>query len=83
MTRLLRGRTVTLLDDLNADTVTDTQPNAGVTRATARWTTDEDAKLTRAVANTSEARQGVQDRLGRTCRADSGSNENTVLAQMA
>jgi hypothetical protein len=30
MTRLLRGKTVAPLDDLNTDTVTDTQPNAGV-----------------------------------------------------
>jgi hypothetical protein len=37
----------------DADPVTtDTQTNAGETRATARWTLEEDAKLTSAVANT-------------------------------
>jgi hypothetical protein len=49
-------------DDLNADTVTDTQPNAGATRATSRWTSDEDAKLTRAVANTSKKKHGKEYR---------------------
>jgi hypothetical protein len=49
-------------DDLNADLETDTQPNAGATRATARWTTDEDAKLTLAVANTSKKRHGKEYR---------------------
>jgi myb proto-oncogene protein len=34
--------------------VTGTQPNAGATRATGSWTSEEDAKLTRAVANTSK-----------------------------
>jgi hypothetical protein len=54
--------------DTNADAVTDTQPNTGAsTWATCRWTTDEDAKLTSAVANTSKkkwertvARIGIQ-----------------------
>jgi hypothetical protein len=45
-------------DGDDADAVTDTQPNDGKTRATARWTTDEDAKLTRAVANTSKKKHG-------------------------
>jgi hypothetical protein len=49
-------------DDLNADTVTDTQPNAGATRATARWTTDEDVQLTTAVANTSKKKYGKEYR---------------------
>jgi hypothetical protein len=35
----------------DADPVTDTQPNTG---ATGRWTLEEDAKLTRAVSNTSK-----------------------------
>jgi hypothetical protein len=45
------------IDDANAnaDPSTDTQPNAGgATRATRRWTLEEDANLTRAVANTSK-----------------------------
>jgi hypothetical protein len=33
----------------NVDPVTDTQPNAVATRATGRWTLDEDAKLTSVV----------------------------------
>jgi hypothetical protein len=45
-------------DDLNADAVTDTQPNDGATRATARWTTDEDVQLTSAVTNTSKKKYG-------------------------
>jgi hypothetical protein len=45
-------------DDVNADPVTDTQPNAGVTRATGRWTVDEDVNLTTAVANTSKKKWG-------------------------
>jgi hypothetical protein len=48
-------------DDINAnaDAVTDTQPNDGATRATARsWTTDEDAQLTSAVTNTSKKKCG-------------------------
>jgi hypothetical protein len=47
-------------DDANADAVTDTQPNAvGSNRTTARlWTTDEDAQLTSAVANTSKKKWG-------------------------
>jgi hypothetical protein len=43
-------------DDTNADPLMDTQPNARATRA--RWTTDEDAHLTSAVANTSERKWG-------------------------
>jgi hypothetical protein len=39
-------------DDANAVLVTDTQPNAGPTRAAARWTPEEDAKLTDAVTDT-------------------------------
>jgi hypothetical protein len=42
----------------NADSVTDTQPNAGATWATGSWTYEEDAKLTRAVANTSKKKRG-------------------------
>jgi hypothetical protein len=45
-------------DDTNADPVMDTQPNAAVTRATARWTSDEDAKLTRAITSTSKMKRG-------------------------
>jgi hypothetical protein len=41
----------------NADPVTDTQPNAG---ATGGWTLEEDAKLTRAVANTSKKKSGEE-----------------------
>jgi hypothetical protein len=40
--------------DANADPVTNTQPNAGATRATGRWTLEEDGELTRAFANTSK-----------------------------
>jgi hypothetical protein len=46
-------------DDVNADTVMDTQPNAG---ATGRWTLEENAKLTRAVANTSKKKHGKEYR---------------------
>jgi hypothetical protein len=46
-------------DDANTDSMTDTQPNAGSrTRATGSWTLEEDAKLTRAVANTSKKKHG-------------------------
>jgi general stress protein YciG len=50
------------IDDANADSVTDTQPNAGAsTRATRRsWASEEDAKLTRAVADTSKKRCGKE-----------------------
>jgi hypothetical protein len=41
----------------NADPMTDTQPNAG---ATGSWTLQEDAKLTRAVANTSKKKWGKE-----------------------
>jgi hypothetical protein len=46
-------------DDTNAnsDPVTDTQPKAGATR---RWTLEEDAKLTRAVANISKKKWGKE-----------------------
>jgi hypothetical protein len=43
-------------DDTNADPETDTQPNAGATRR--HWTSDEDAKLTSAVTNTSKMKLG-------------------------
>jgi uncharacterized protein YbdZ (MbtH family) len=42
-------------DDTNADSVTDTQPNAG---ATGCWTLEEDAKLTRAMKNTCKKKHG-------------------------
>jgi hypothetical protein len=44
-------------DDTNADPETDTQPNAA---ATGSWTLQEDAKLTRAVANTSKKKRGKE-----------------------
>jgi hypothetical protein len=47
-------------DDTNADPVTDTQPNAGATRATGSWTLEEDAKLTSAVTNTGKKRWGKE-----------------------
>jgi hypothetical protein len=45
------------IDGANADSVTDTQPNAG---ATGSWTSEEDAKLTSAVANTSKRKIGKE-----------------------
>jgi hypothetical protein len=45
-------------DDANAHPVMDTQPHAVATRATGRWTTDEDAKLTSAVASTFKKKWG-------------------------
>jgi hypothetical protein len=45
-------------DDGNTDPVTDTQPNAGATRAAARWTPEEDAKLTDAVTDTCKKKWG-------------------------
>jgi hypothetical protein len=45
-------------DDANVDPVMDAQPKAVATRATGCWTTDEDAKLTSAVATTSEKKWG-------------------------
>jgi hypothetical protein len=39
-------------DTVNTDPMVDTQPNAGATRATGHWTSEEDAKLTSAVSNT-------------------------------
>jgi myb proto-oncogene protein len=45
----------------NADPVTDTQPNVRPsTRATGSWTSDEDAKLTSAVKNTSKKKHGKE-----------------------
>jgi hypothetical protein len=44
----------------NADPVTDTQPKTVATRATGRWTTDEDAELTRAVTKTSKKKHGKE-----------------------
>jgi hypothetical protein len=44
--------------DANADPGTNTQPNAGATRATGRWTLEEDAELTYAAANTSKKKHG-------------------------
>jgi hypothetical protein len=45
-------------DDASVDPVMDTQPNVVATRATGRWTTDEDAKLTSTVASTSKKMWG-------------------------
>jgi hypothetical protein len=48
-------------DDVNADPVTDAQPNVVATRATGpRWTTGEVAQLTCAVANTPKKKWGNQ-----------------------
>jgi hypothetical protein len=47
--------------DANADTVTETQSNPMATRATARWTPEEDAKLTSGVANTHNTKSGKRD----------------------
>jgi hypothetical protein len=45
--------------DAKADPVTDAQPSAGAsTRSTGSWTQEEDAKLTRALANTYKKRWG-------------------------
>jgi myb proto-oncogene protein len=51
-----------LADDANAnaDPLTDTRPNAGATQAFRRWTLEEDAKLTRAVTNTSKKKWGKE-----------------------
>jgi hypothetical protein len=48
-------------DDVNVDAASDTQPNAAATRATGSWTSDEDATLTSAVANTSKKKGGNWD----------------------
>jgi hypothetical protein len=48
------------VDDANAESVMDTQPNAG---ATGRWTLEEDAELTRAVANTPKKKYGKEYRI--------------------
>jgi hypothetical protein len=47
-------------DDANVDRVTDTQPKAGAFRAAGRWTLEEDAKLTRVVANTPKKKWGKE-----------------------
>jgi hypothetical protein len=39
-------------DDVNADLVTDTQPNAGATTMNRHWTLEEDATLTSVFVNT-------------------------------
>jgi hypothetical protein len=48
-------------DEVNADTLTDTQSNAGASnRATRRlWTLEEDARLTDAVDNTTKKKYGI------------------------
>jgi hypothetical protein len=48
------------VDDSNADPVTNTQSNAGATRATGRWTLEKDAELTHAVANKSKKKYGKE-----------------------
>jgi hypothetical protein len=50
-------------DDANADLVMDTPPNAGATGATGRWTPEEDAKLTSAVAKTEKKCWGTEHRI--------------------
>jgi hypothetical protein len=47
-------------DDENSDVVTGTQPNAGAARVTGRWTPEEDAQLTSAVAKTKKKRWGKE-----------------------
>jgi hypothetical protein len=49
-------------NDSNAESVTDTQPNAG---ATGRWTPEEDAKLTSAVTNSTynQTKKGKQNQI--------------------
>jgi hypothetical protein len=50
-------------DNANADLVTDAQPSAGATTVTRRhWTSEEDAKLTSAVTNTSKMKWGKEYR---------------------
>jgi hypothetical protein len=49
-----------IIDDVNADPVTDAQPNAVATRATGSWTPEEDAQLTVAVANASKKKYGKE-----------------------
>jgi hypothetical protein len=61
--------------DVDVNPVTDTQPNAGATRATGRWTLEEDAYA----YVQEEVGQGVQDRLGCSCRARSGSSRKAVF----
>jgi hypothetical protein len=47
--------------NVNAEPVMDTQPDAGgATRATRRWTLQEDARLTTTVANTSKKKWGKE-----------------------
>jgi hypothetical protein len=50
-------------DDANAEPVTDTQPNAGATRATALWTPEEVATLTSAVRVTCKKKYGKEYRI--------------------
>jgi hypothetical protein len=45
-------------DGANADSVTDTQSNPRAIGATARWTSEEDAELTSAIANTHKTKGG-------------------------
>jgi hypothetical protein len=47
-------------NDADADPVTDTQPNAGASRATGNWTLEEDEKLIRTIANTSKKMWGKE-----------------------
>jgi hypothetical protein len=50
-------------DDAKAEPVTDTQPNAGATQATARWTSEEVAKLSSAATDTCEKKYGKEYRI--------------------
>jgi hypothetical protein len=53
----------TAKNNIDSDSVTDTQPNAGANRATRRlWTLEEDAKLTRAVAKNPKKKYGKEYR---------------------
>jgi hypothetical protein len=92
----LPGPPVAVDDDTNVDPVTDAQPNSGATKATGRWNTDDDAKLTSAVANTSKKKWGneykidwdivaalVPGRTNKTCSDRWRNGLNPSIALMA
>jgi hypothetical protein len=57
---ILEGLSPAAAENANADSVTDTQPNAGATPATRRWTLQEDANLTRVVVHTTKKKRGKE-----------------------
>jgi hypothetical protein len=64
--------------DTDSDPVINMHPNASGTRASRRWTPEEDTKLISAVTNTCKKKCGTEYTLGCSFYSGSGTNERTV-----